>query len=550
MPTLEIDGRRITVDTGLTVIQAADQLNLEIPHYCYHPGLSIAGNCRMCLVEVERMPKLQIACNTRVLDGMVVHTATPRVATARQAVLEFLLLNHPIDCPVCDQAGECKLQDYYMDFGRYHSRMPLGRKVRKGKVIDIGPHVMLDQERCILCTRCTRFLDEVTHTSELGVFERGDHCTIDLFPGQRLENPYSANVVDVCPVGALTSREFRFQARVWYLERTESVCNACSRGCSIDVYHRRGEVLRYRPRYNPEVNDWWMCDAGRLSYATLQGERRLTQVLVRGERGFAPVDWAEGIAVTVRRVQEIVRAAGAGAAAGLASARATNEEIFLLRQLLREGLGSEGLRGVSWSPPGAFEDAFLIRGDKNPNTRGLETLGVTATAAGTTALFQALERREIRAVVLLRADAVAWLGEEATRKALEAAELVVLIDSEASETAAYADVVLPIGTHVETEGSFTNCDGQIQRLVPAFPPAGEARPGWSVIAELSQRLGAMRIYPSAAAVFDELAAQVPAFQGLRFADLGPYGRRLLPERSVTAADVARAPATPSEVPPA
>ena len=271
MPTLEIDGRQVTVEAGVTVIQAADQLGLEIPHYCYHPGLSIAGNCRMCLVEVERMPKLQIACNTRVLDGMVVRTATPRVSAARQAVLEFLLLNHPIDCPVCDQAGECKLQDYYMDYGRYHSRMPLGRKVHKGKVIDIGPHVMLDQERCILCTRCTRFLDEVTHTSELGVFERGDHCNIDLFPGQRLDNPYSANVVDVCPVGALTSREFRFQARVWYLERTESVCAACSRGCNVDVYERRGEILRYRPRYNPDVNKLWMCDAGRLSYATLQG---------------------------------------------------------------------------------------------------------------------------------------------------------------------------------------------------------------------------------------------------------------------------------------
>jgi NADH-quinone oxidoreductase subunit G len=540
MPTLEIDGRQITVDGGATVIQAADRLNIEIPHYCYHPGLSIAGNCRMCLVEVERMPKLQIACNTRALDGMVVRTATPRVAAARQAVLEFLLLNHPIDCPVCDQAGECKLQDYYMDFGRYHSRMPLGRKVHKGKVIDIGPHVMLDQERCILCTRCTRFLDEVTHTSELGVFERGDHCTIDLFPGLRLDNPYSGNVVDVCPVGALTSREFRFQARVWYLERTESVCAACSRGCSIDVYHRRGEVLRYRPLYNPDVNDWWMCDTGRLSFAALQGERRLTQVLVRGERGFDPVPWADAIGTVVRRLQEAVRAGGAGAVAGLASAQATNEEMFLLRQLLREGLGSEGLRGVSWSPPDAFEDDFLIRGDKNPNTRGLEALGVPATAAATTRLLQALERREVLALVLLRADLVTWLGEEGTRKALEAADVVVLLDSHASETAAYADVVLPIATHVETEGSFTNCDGQVQRLVAAFSPPGDARSGWSVLAELSQRLGVVRVYGGAAAVFDEIGAHAPAFRGLRFAELGPHGRRLLPEHG--AADAAPAPA--------
>jgi len=542
MPTLEIDGRRITVDAGLTVIQAADHLDLEIPHYCYHPGLSIAGNCRMCLVEIERMPKLQIACNTRALDGMVVHTTTPRVSAARQAVLEFLLLNHPIDCPVCDQAGECKLQDYYMDYGRYHSRMPLGRKVRKGKVIDLGPHVVLDQERCILCTRCTRFLDEVTHTSELAVFERGDHCTIDLFPGQRLDNPYSGNVVDVCPVGALTSKEFRFQARVWYLERTESVCAACSRGCNVDVYHRRGEILRYRPRYNADVNAWWMCDAGRLSYATLQGERRLTQVLVRGERGFDPVPWSEGVAAVVRSLQEVVREAGGGAVAGVASARATNEEIFLLRHLLRDGLGSEAIQGVSWSPADAFEDGFLIRGDKNPNTRGLAALGIPTAPGATATLLQAVERSGVRALILLRTDLAAWLGEEATRKALEAAKLVVVLDSHASETAAYADVLLPLGTHVETEGSFTNCDGHVQRLHPAFAPPGDARPGWSVIAELCQRLGAAGAYSSAASVFDEIGARVPAFQGLRFADLGSRGRRLLPERSVTAPDMAQAPA--------
>ena len=486
------------------------------------------------------MPKLQIACNTRVLDGMVVRTATPRVSAARQAVLEFLLLNHPIDCPVCDQAGECKLQDYYMDYGRYHSRMPLGRKVHKGKVIDIGPHVMLDQERCILCTRCTRFLDEVTHTSELGVFERGDHCNIDLFPGQRLDNPYSANVVDVCPVGALTSREFRFQARVWYLERTESVCAACSRGCNVDVYERRGEILRYRPRYNPEVNKWWMCDAGRLSYATLQGERRLTQVLVRAERGFDPVGWPEGVATVVRRLQEIVRESGGAAVTGVASAKATNEEIFLLQHLLRAGLGSEAIHGVSWSPPDAFEDAFLIRGDKNPNTRGLEALGVPPAPAAVAGLLQALERGEVRALILLRADLVTWLGDAATRQALEKAAFVVLLDSHASETAAYADVLLPVGTHVETEGSFTNCDAYVQRLVPAFPPPGDARPGWSVIAELAQRLGAAGAYATAAAVFDEIGARAPAFQGLRFADLGSRGRRLLPAHVPAAPDGVRA----------
>src|SRR5436309_1981182 len=282
MPTLEIDGQRIEVPDGLTVIQAAERLGIEIPHYCWHPGLSIAGNCRMCLVEIEKNPKLQIACNTRVADGMVVRTTSEKTKAAQRAVLEFLLINHPIDCPVCDQAGECKLQEYYMDYDRQRSRFPLPAKVRKKKAIPIGPLVMLDQERCILCARCTRFLDEVTHTSELAIYERGDHCEIELAPGRVLDNPYSGNVVDICPVGALTSRDFRFRARVWYLERAESVCGACANGCNIEIYDREGRIFRFQPRQNLAVNQYWMCDAGRLSYRDLQGEGRLTHPLVRG----------------------------------------------------------------------------------------------------------------------------------------------------------------------------------------------------------------------------------------------------------------------------
>src|SRR5262245_7391880 len=224
MPKIEIDGRTIEVEEGVNVIQAADRLGIEIPHYCWHPGLTVAGNCRMCLVEIEKSPKLQIACNTRVTDGMKVSTRSDKTVAAQKAVLEFLLINHPIDCPVCDQAGECKLQEYYMDYDRQESRVPLGQTVKEGKALPIGPLVMHDQERCILCARCTRFLDEVTKTSELGIYSRGDHSEIELAPGKTLDNKYSANVVDICPVGALTSRDFRFRARVWYQERTPSVC--------------------------------------------------------------------------------------------------------------------------------------------------------------------------------------------------------------------------------------------------------------------------------------------------------------------------------------
>jgi ferredoxin len=234
MPTVEIDGRSIEVENGATVIEAADELGIEIPHYCWHPGLSISGNCRMCLVDIEKSPKLQIACNTRVNDGMVVHTDSERTKTAQKAVLEFLLINHPIDCPVCDQAGECKLQEYYMDYDRQRSRIELPDKVRKKKAVPVGPLVMLDQERCILCARCTRFLDEVTQTHELAIHQRGDHAEIRLAPGKTVDNPYAGNIVDICPVGALTSRDFRFRARVWYLQKTDSVCGACANGCNVE----------------------------------------------------------------------------------------------------------------------------------------------------------------------------------------------------------------------------------------------------------------------------------------------------------------------------
>src|SRR5690242_8904264 len=304
VPTLEIDGRKIEVEDGTTVIQAAERLGIEIPHYCWHLGLSIAGNCRMCLVEIEKTPKLQIACNTRATDGMVVHTTSEKTKAAQRAVLEFLLINHPIDCPVCDQAGECKLQEYYMDYDRQRSRVPLPAKVHKRKAKPIGPLVILDQERCVLCSRCVRFLDEVTHTSELAFYQRGDHVDLDLAPGRTLDNPYSGNVVDICPVGALTSRDFRFRARVWYLERTESVCGACASGCNIEIYQREGHVYRFQPRENLAVNRYWMCDAGRLSYRTLQGEGRLTQPLVRGTDAFAPATWASALPAVAARLRD------------------------------------------------------------------------------------------------------------------------------------------------------------------------------------------------------------------------------------------------------
>ncbi len=523
MPTLEIDGQQVTVEEGANLIQAADRLGIEIPHYCYHPGLSVAGNCRMCLVEIEKMPKLQIACNTRAAEGMVVRTATERVRAVRQAVLEFLLRNHPIDCPICDQAGECKLQDYYMDYDLQPSRVPLEEKVHKRKVLDIGRWIVLDQERCILCTRCIRFLDEVTHTSELGLFERGDRTAIDLFPGMRLDNPYSGNVVDICPVGALTNKDFRFRARVWYLDHTPSVCPSCATGCNIEIHHRAGEIFRFRPRENPAVNRWWMCDEGRLSYKRFQGEQRLGRAHLRRDGSLQPVSWEAALDFVAEKLREASASGKAGAAA-VVSAQATNEEIYAVARLFRGALRGSPVAGLSWSPPGATGDEILRDADKNPNTRGLRALGLDAGALG--AVIEAAMRGEIRALFVFRADLEPVLGAARLHALRDRIGSLVVADSHGHATAALADAVLPLATFAEMDGTYTNRSGLVQRIHAAFPPPADARAGWEVVAELGARLGDGERAASAEAVFAKLAASESPFAGMTYATIGLRGAPL------------------------
>jgi NADH-quinone oxidoreductase subunit G len=522
MPTLEIDGQKVTVEDGANLIQAAESAGIEIPHYCYHPGLSIAGNCRMCLVEIEKMPKLQIACNTRASEGMVVRTQVDRVKKAREAVLEFLLINHPIDCPICDQAGECKLQDYYMDYDRQPSRRPLEEKVHKGKALEIGSHVMLDQERCILCTRCVRFLDEVTHTGELGIFNRGDHSDIDLFPGQRLENPYSANVVDICPVGALTAKDFRFRARVWYLEHTPSVCPTCATGCNIDIHHRRGQTYRFRPRHNGDVNHYWLCDEGRFSFPLYQSEHRVLNPFLRRNEQLVPASWNEVTAEVTQRLSDI-RAAKSGAIVGVVSAKATNEEAHLFARLLNQGLGGTTY-GLSWSAPDATHDDFLRDADKNPNTRGLRALGLQVD--GIEELAKRIEAGEVKALLLWRADLGPLLGSERLQALADKLDYIVVADSDGHASAGLADAVLPLASFAEMDGTFTNRSGRVQRIREAYPPPGGAVAGWKLLAELGTALAHFNAYASAAAVFDDVAAALKPFAGLDYKVVGVAGANL------------------------
>lgn len=519
MPTLEIDGRAITVEDGLNLVQAAERLGVEIPHYCYHPGLSISGNCRMCLVEIENVPKLQIACNTKVAQGMLVRTQTDRVKRAREAVLEFLLINHPIDCPICDQAGECKLQDYYMDYDRQPSRVPLEQKVRKGKAMEIGPLVMLDQERCILCSRCVRFLEEVTKTNELAIFERGDHNRIALFSGRRLDNPYSANVVDICPVGALTNRSFRFRSRVWYLTHTSSVCPSCATGCNIDIHHREGEIFRFRPRYNAEVNSYWMCDEGRQSFGRYQGEGRLLQPVVKEKSGWVVRAWADALADLRARLWDISGRHGGQAVGGVVSAQATNEEAFMFARWIEDTIGGR-VSGWACSPAGASRDDFLRDADKNPNTAGLRALGLGPESE---TVLKAAANGELRGLVLLRADLSTGLGQSALDDLRKRLDLLVVIDTHYHPTGEVADLMLPIASFAESDGTFVNRTGRVQRIREACAPAGQSRPGWRLLGELAAMGGPEETPVDAGAVFTQLAARVPAFQPLSYDAIGTHG---------------------------
>ncbi|MBI4313313.1 MAG: (2Fe-2S)-binding protein [Candidatus Omnitrophica bacterium] len=524
MPTLTIDGRQITVPSGTTVLQACDQLGMNVPRYCYHPGLSIAGNCRICLVEIDKFPKLQISCNTPTADGMVVKTQSDKTVKARQDVLEFLLANHPLDCPVCDQAGECELQNYYMDHGLYDSRFE-EQKVKKQKAVPLGETVMLDQERCILCSRCVRFTDEISKTSEFGIFDRGDHAEVNLYPGKTLDNKYAGNVVDICPVGALTDRDFRFKARVWYLSSSPSVCPGCARGCSTDIHYvldrpylaEGARVMRLKPRYNPDVNQWWMCDEGRYSYKSID-QARLTQPICRQGGETHDFVWELAFAEVVRRLKD-AKTRGALSQWGIVpSPQMTNEELFVTKQLAQRW-------GIACNPAVpvklGYSDSFLIQADKNPNRRGMETIGFDADKAS---LIDRALRGELRVLYVFDHDLVDLYGAEKARRLSEQVYLIYQGTNE-NATSQLAHLVLPSAVYAEKDGTFTNVDGHVQRTFKAFEPLQGARPTLEILFEIAKRMDEPLIYSSAVQVFKALAQAVPAFHGLDYDMIGKTGKR-------------------------
>lgn len=503
MPKLTIDGKPVEVPKGTTIIQAARDAGIEVPHYCWHPGLSIAGNCRICLVEIEGQGPLQIACNTQCADNMVVKTKSDKAKAGQEDVMELLLINHPLDCPICDQAGECKLQEYSFRIGHDRSQFDFP-KVHKPKHVVWSGKVTFDAERCILCTRCVRFCEEVAGEDELDIVNRGDRNTIVVASGEELKNDYQMNVIDVCPVGALTSTDFRFKSRVWFLENANTVCSGCSRGCNVVAGARWNKILRLIPRENQAVNKWWMCDDGRETYKTVAAEDRLGAPMVRKDGRLVEVKWEEALAAAARGLAK----AGADLFA-LVSARLTNEEIWQAQRLL-DALGTTH-RDVK---PRAFKkDALLRTGDGNPNTAGAAILGLSAgRGAGSHA----------------SCNAAFLVGEDVDDRpealvALEKLGFVLAIATHENETTRRAHVVLPGLTPYEKDGSFVNVSGRVQKILPAVRAPGDAWPDWKILGALRNVIEKEPRPKSAGEVFAQMAASVPEFSGMTHGNLGLHG---------------------------
>jgi len=515
MPKFRIDGKELEVAPGTTVIEAAANAGIEIPHFCWHRDLPVDGNCRMCLVEIEKMPKLQIACNTQVTEGMVVLTKSPKAVEAHRTTLEFLLINHPIDCPVCDQAGECYLQDNYMEHGLYDAKVELEEKVHKRKVVDLGP-IMLDAERCVLCTRCIRFEREVTGTNSFELVNRGDHTSIATFENRPITHNYAGNLHDVCPVGALLSHDFRFKMRVWFLKSHESVCPGCSTGCNIFVDERDGEIQRLRPRRNVAVNKSWMCDIGRASYKEIAAPTRVCGARVKGPA------W-EGLSLSAALDTVAVRLKEAGSASAfLASIQATNEDLFVFRTLADAQGGALDFRvGDPESKVRKRSDHVLLREDRNPNTQGCLDQGLGRAGVG--AILEACRKGSVK-VLLLQGPELLRLPEAA--EALARVPFIAVMATHEGKELDRAHCVLPVAAWAEVDGTFTNYQRRVQRIRAAVPAQGDAQPRWELAAGLLQRLGQPLAATTSRDVFALLGRGLPDYTGLDYRTIPPSGQAL------------------------
>ncbi|HAN04320.1 MAG: hypothetical protein A2X29_08830 [Elusimicrobia bacterium GWA2_64_40] len=481
MPKITLDGKILEVDKGTTVLEAAQAAGVYIPRYCYHPKLSVSGNCRMCLVEVEKSPKLLTACSTECADGMVVNTASDKVKAARRDVLEFLLINHPLDCPICDQAGECGLQDYYMEYSRARSRFPAEDKVLRQKRRALGPHLMLDNERCILCTRCVRFCSEVTKTAELEVMERADHSFIDLKAGKTLDNDYSLNIADLCPVGAWTSRDFRFKQRVWFLKKAPTVCLGCATGCLTEAHHNEGEVYRLMPRPNAETNTW-LCDRGRMAYKSLRAGDRLVKGFIKN----GLIDLEPALREAATRIDE-----AKGAAAVLGSPWLSVEDNAALA-LLAAAMKTENVC-FDFKFETGIKDGILINKDPSPNAAGAALLKAARGGLGLDEFRARLNSGAIK-LVIAEARAAALLKDELKASGAR----LIAFATNRGDIPAGAYATLPYASYFEVPGTFINYQGRRRAVEPVVAAPAGVKPLWEVLNKLAAYSGASLRLDSAA----------------------------------------------------
>jgi len=550
MPNINIDGNTIEFRQGQTIIEAAREKGIDIPHFCWHPKLSVSGNCRICLVEVEKMPKLVIACSTLASEGMLVHTKSEKVIAAQNAVMEFLLINHPLDCPICDEAGECKLQDYAYKYSLGESRF-VEEKVHKDKRVALGPRVMFDGERCISCSRCIRFCDEIAKDPELTFVQRGDRVTIVTYPGEEMDNSYSMNTIDICPVGALTSKDFRFKARVWDMSSTNSICTGCSRGCNTEIWVRNNEILRLTPRHNEEVNSYWMCDHGRLNtFKNVNADTRINSPQLRNEGQLVESSWEDAVNETVSKLKTFNK----DQIAVIGSAYATCEDNYTTAKFTKTILGTGNLDFIRHIDP-AFADDILRTEDITPNSLGAELVGIQPAKTGLDikGILNSIKEKKIKALYLIEDDIIEAYPD--FENAIAGLELFIIHSTNQNKSTAFADIIFPSATFAEKNGTFVNIDGTVQRIKPAVAvieqdraldgmsmsrldkfgtkydrwASGEkinALPTWNILSRLAKTMGNKLKFNMAEDVFAEISNSVEAFKGLDYDVISEKGSKI------------------------
>lgn len=526
------NGKWIQVPAGLNVVEVTKRQGDFMPHYCYHPKLSISGNCRMCLFEMGMpkrnpdksvmmgedgkpelmwIPKPIIGCATPVSEGMGIRTESPLAKECRKSVMEFLLINHPLDCPICDQAGECKLQEYSSEYGAGESRF-VEEKVKKPKNVDLGERIVLDDERCVLCARCIRFSKEMVKDDVLGFVDRGSHSKLAAHPGKRLDNAYSLNTVDICPVGALTSKDFRFKMRVWFLKETNSICTTCGTGCNVVIGERNNVIHRLTPRHNEAVNSMWMCDYGRLNFHYMFLEDRLQLPQVGKGRAKFPADWKAAF----QQFGESIAGYKGEQIAMVASARMTNEELYLAKKWADE----LGVKQIDVVPRKAEGDGFLRSEDANPNSRGASLLGVSQNGSKLKEIVEGVRSGSLKVLIALHED-VCEAGF--TEEDLDKLDVLLASGILKNRTTAKADFVFPGCAFAEKRGSMVNVHGRLQRLNRAIQGPGKAMEDWEMLCRLREATSGGNGLHTIEDVFRSMAADVKMFEGLSLSKIGDLG---------------------------